>query len=193
MKGLDLNAVLHAAILHGIFKSPSDAIGVAQYEHRLCRRTRQIFGSKGKDQRLTRSSDAANNSMPLSQAARNLLLKHVHDCKRPVGWIGHHRFVQRQGNLSYADLGKEQRTQPVELRHRQRLSETRINHAPQSGPEFFRVRALRHFILEHTQMLGEHLLEIGLIELLARDIREYDPEAERKNGSAHEAMTGRKQ
>ena len=23
--------------------------------------------------------------------------------------------------------------------------------------EFFRVRALRHFILEHTQVLGEHL------------------------------------
>ena len=42
-------------------------------------------------------------------------------------------------------------------------------------------------------MLGEHLLEIGLIELLARDIREYGPEAERKDGSAHEAVTGRKQ
>ena len=42
-------------------------------------------------------------------------------------------------------------------------------------------------------MPGEHLLEIGLIELLARDIREYDPEAVRKNGSALEAMTGRKQ
>ena len=41
-------------------------------------------------------------------------------------------------------------------------------------------------------MLGEHLLEIGLIELLARDIREYGPEAERKNGSALEAMTCRK-
>ena len=33
----------------------------------------------------------------------------------------------------------------------------------------------------------------GLIELLARDIREYGPVAERKNGSAHEAMTGWKQ
>ena len=43
--------------------------------------------------------------MPLSQAARDLLLMHVHDCKRPVGWIGHHRVVQRQGNLSYANLG----------------------------------------------------------------------------------------
>src|SRR6516162_1174762 len=42
-------------------------------------------------------------------------------------------------------------------------------------------------------MLGEHLLEIGLIELLARDIGEYRPEAERKNGSALEAMTGWKQ
>src|SRR5262245_27769154 len=150
MKGEDLNTVLHAAILHGILKSPSDAIGVAQDEHRLCRRTRQIFGSKGKDERLTRSSDAANNSMPLSQAARDLLLMHVHDCKRPVGWTWHHRFVQRQGNLSYADLRKEQRTQPVELRHRQRLSETRINHVPQSGPACFRVPALRHFTLEHT-------------------------------------------
>ena len=57
MKGADLNTVLYAPILHGIFKSPSDAIGVAQDEHRLCRRARQIFGSKGKDQRLTRSSD----------------------------------------------------------------------------------------------------------------------------------------
>jgi len=42
-------------------------------------------------------------------------------------------------------------------------------------------------------MLGEHILEIGLIELLARDIGEYRPEAERKNGSALEAMTGWKQ
>ncbi len=42
-------------------------------------------------------------------------------------------------------------------------------------------------------MFGEHLLEIGLVELLARDIGEYGPEAERKNGSAHEAMTGWKQ
>src|SRR5689334_22924018 len=42
-------------------------------------------------------------------------------------------------------------------------------------------------------MLGEHLLEIGLIELLARDVREYGPKAERNNGPAHEAMTGRKQ
>src|SRR6516225_11784740 len=42
-------------------------------------------------------------------------------------------------------------------------------------------------------MLGEHLLEIGLIELLARDIGEYRPEAERKNGSALEALTGWKQ
>src|SRR5262245_30880185 len=42
-------------------------------------------------------------------------------------------------------------------------------------------------------MLGEHLLEIGLIELLASDIGEYCSEAKRKNGSAHEAMTGRKQ
>src|SRR5262244_3621244 len=108
MKGADLNTVLHAAILHGILKSPSDTIGVAQDEYRLCRRTRQMFGSKGKDQRLTRSSDASNNPMPLSQAARHLLLMHVHDCKRPVGWIGHHRFIQRQGNLSYANLGKEQ-------------------------------------------------------------------------------------
>ena len=41
-------------------------------------------------------------------------------------------------------------------------------------------------------MLGEHLLEIGLIELLARDIGEYRPEAERKNGSPFEAMTGLK-
>src|SRR5215469_17108377 len=39
-------------------------------------------------------------------------------------------------------------------------------------------------------MLGEHLLEIGLIELIARDIGEYRPEAERKNGSPPEAMTG---
>ena len=54
-------------------------------------------------------------------------------------------------------------------------------------------RALRHFILEHTQVLGEHLLEIGLVELLARDVGEYGPEAERNNGFAHEAMTGRKQ
>src|SRR5262252_9886591 len=131
--------------------------------------------------------------MPLSQAARDLLLMHVHDCKRPVGWVGRHRFVQGQGNLSYADFGKEQRTQPVELRHRQRLSETRITHAPQSGPEFFRVRALGHLILENAQMLGEHLLEIGLIELLARDIREYGPEAEWKSGSALEVMTGWKQ
>jgi hypothetical protein len=122
--------VLHAPILHGIFKSPGDAIGVAQDEHRPCRRTRQMFGAKGEDQRLARSSDAANNSMPLSQAARDLLLMHVHHCKRPVGWIVHHWFVQRQGNLSYTDLGKEQCAQPVELRHRQRLSETRINHAP---------------------------------------------------------------
>src|SRR5262249_35765430 len=189
VKGEDLYTVLHAAILHGILKSPSDAIGVAQDDHRLCRRTRQIFGAKGKDQRLTRSSDATNNSMPISQAARDLLLVHVHDCKRPVGWVGRHRFVQGQGNLSYADFGKEQRTQPVELRHRQRLSETRINHAPQSGPEFFRVRTLGHLILEDAQMLGEHLLEIGLIELLARDIREYGPEAERKSESALGAMT----
>src|SRR5262249_37158830 len=42
-------------------------------------------------------------------------------------------------------------------------------------------------------MLGEHFLEIGLIELLARDIGEYRPKAERKNGSALEAMIGRKQ
>src|SRR5215470_10933358 len=102
MKGKDLNSVLHAAILHGILKSPGDAIGVAQDEHWLCRRMRQIFGAKSKDQRLTRSSDAANNSMPLAQAARDLLLMHVHDLKRPVGWIGRHHFVQRQGNLSYA-------------------------------------------------------------------------------------------
>jgi hypothetical protein len=33
-------------------------------------------------------------------------------------------------------------------------------------------------------MLGEHLLEIGLIELLSRDIGEYCSEAERKNGAA---------
>src|SRR5215510_786105 len=65
MKGADLNTVLHAATLHGILKSPSDAVGVAQDEHRLGRRTRQIFGSKGKDQCLTRSSDAANNSIAL--------------------------------------------------------------------------------------------------------------------------------
>src|SRR5262245_20702929 len=65
-------------------KSPSDAVGVAQDEHRLGRRTRQIFGSKSKDQCLTRSSDAANNSMPFSQAARKLLLMHVHHCERPV-------------------------------------------------------------------------------------------------------------
>src|ERR1700746_2633196 len=89
MEGEHENTVLHAAILHGIFKSPSDAVGVAQDEHRLCRRARQIFGSKGKDQRLTRSSDAADNSMPLTQAARDLLLMHIHNCKRPVGWIGH--------------------------------------------------------------------------------------------------------
>ncbi len=42
-------------------------------------------------------------------------------------------------------------------------------------------------------MLGEHLLEIGLIELLARDVREYGSITERNNGSTHEAMTGRKQ
>jgi hypothetical protein len=47
--GADLNTVLHAPTLHGILKSPSDAVGVAQDEHRLGRRTRQIFGSKGKD------------------------------------------------------------------------------------------------------------------------------------------------
>ncbi len=88
--------------------------------------------------------------MPFSQAARDLLLMHVHHSERPVGRIGRHRFVQWQGNLSDANFGKQQRTQPVELRHRQRLSETRINHAPQSGPEFFRVCALSHFILEHT-------------------------------------------
>src|SRR5262245_6375848 len=116
MKGKDLNTVLHAAILHGILKSPGDAIGVAQDEHRLCRRMRQIFGAKSKDQRLTRSSDAANNSMPLAQAASELLLMHGHDFKPPGRRIGSHRFVQRQGTLSYADLGKEQGTQPVELR-----------------------------------------------------------------------------
>jgi len=41
-------------------------------------------------------------------------------------------------------------------------------------------------------MFGEHLLEIGLVELLARDIGEYRPEAERKNGSPLEAMIGLK-
>src|SRR5215469_13961702 len=80
MKGADLNTVLHAPTLHGILKSPSDAVGVAQDEHRLGRRTRQIFGSKGKDQCLTRSSDAANNSMPFSQAARNLLRAAMSGC-----------------------------------------------------------------------------------------------------------------
>src|SRR5262245_40320510 len=162
MKGEDLYTILHATVLHRIFESLSDAIGVAQDEHRLCCRTCQMFGSKGKDQCFTRSSDAANNSMPFSQAARDLLLMHVHDCKGPVGWIGHHRFVKRQGDLSYPDLGKEQRAQSVELWHRQRLSEARINHAPQSGPEFLGVSALRHFILEHTYMLSDHVLEIGL-------------------------------
>ncbi|HEY5809372.1 MAG TPA: hypothetical protein VIT67_15465 [Povalibacter sp.] len=42
-------------------------------------------------------------------------------------------------------------------------------------------------------MLGEHVLEISLIELPARNIREYGPETERKNGAAHEAMTCREQ
>src|SRR6185312_8940594 len=42
-------------------------------------------------------------------------------------------------------------------------------------------------------MLGEHLLEIGLIDLPARDIGEDGPEAERNDGPAHEAVTGRKQ
>ena len=42
-------------------------------------------------------------------------------------------------------------------------------------------------------MLGKHLLEIGLVELPARDIREYGPEAERNDGFAHEAVTGWKQ
>ena len=68
--------------------------------------------------------------MSLAQAARDLLLMHVHDGERPVGWIGRGRFVQRQGNLSYADLGKHQRAQPVELRHRQRLAEALRDHAP---------------------------------------------------------------
>src|SRR5262245_21281875 len=150
MKGADLNTVLHAATLQGILKSPSNAIGVAQNKHRLRRRARKIFGAEGKDQRLARSSDTANDSMSLSQAARDLLLMHVHNRESPVRWVGRHRFVQGQGDLSYTDLRKEQRTQPIELRHRQRLSETRINHAPQSGPEFFRVRALHHFILEYA-------------------------------------------
>ena len=120
----------------------------------------QMLGSKGQDQRLARSGNAANNSMPFPQAARDLFLMHVHDGKCPVGWIGRHRFVQRQGNLSDADLGKEQRAQPIKLRHRQRLADRRINHVPESGPEFFSRRALRHFILEHTKVFGEHLLEI---------------------------------
>src|SRR5690242_18970012 len=42
-------------------------------------------------------------------------------------------------------------------------------------------------------MRRENLFEAGLIELLARDIREYGPEAERKNGPACKAMTGWKQ
>ena len=42
-------------------------------------------------------------------------------------------------------------------------------------------------------MLGEHFLEIGLVELPARDVREYGPETERNDGFAHEAMTGWKQ
>src|SRR5262245_43839193 len=37
-------------------------------------------------------------------------------------------------------------------------------------------------------MLGEHLLKISLIELLARDIGEYGSVSERKNGLAREAM-----
>ena len=84
MKGADLNAVFHAASLHRILKPPSDAVRVAQDEHRLGRRTRLIFGSKGKDQCLARSGDAANNPMPFPRAARNLLLMHVHHGKRPL-------------------------------------------------------------------------------------------------------------
>ena len=44
----------------------------------------------------------------------------------------------------------------------------------------------------NTHRCSAHLLEIGLVELPARDIREYGPEAERKDGFAHEAVTGRK-
>ncbi|MEY9470080.1 hypothetical protein ABH992_002479 [Bradyrhizobium yuanmingense] len=131
--------------------------------------------------------------MPLAQAARELLLMKVHDRERPIRRIGARRIVQRQGNLSYPNLRKQQRAQAVELRHGQRLFETRTHHAPQSRSEFLGVRALGHLVLEQAEMLGEHLLEIGLIELLAGNVSEHGPEAERNDGPAREAMSRRKQ
>src|SRR4029078_8958245 len=66
MKRTDLNAIFDAAFLHRIFEPSGDAVREAKNQHRFARRARQVFGAKGQDERLSRSSDATNDSVPFA-------------------------------------------------------------------------------------------------------------------------------
>ena len=80
------------------------------------------------------------------------------------------RFVERQRNLRDAYLREQPRAHAVDLRQRQPRPDAARHHAPDPFAEGIRIDTFRHLIAEDAALRRKDLMQIGPIELLARDV-----------------------
>src|SRR6516225_7242808 len=118
--------------------------------------------------------------MAFAEAASELLLLQIHHAHQ-VRQVALRALAAEQAELrADAQLGKENPTDSIDLRQRERAAHGGGEHPPQLTLECFRVGVLRHFILTNHAVRFNRLIESGVLELLARDSTEHHAVAPRE-------------
>jgi len=95
MECADLHSILYATFLHRILEAARDAVCKAEHQDGLRCCTGQILGAKGEYQSFARSRYSTQDAMPITEAASDLLLVHIHNGKQCIAICGRRWIVNR--------------------------------------------------------------------------------------------------
>src|SRR5689334_5462355 len=127
---------------------------------------------------LARAGDAMNHAVPLAEASSQLLLLQIHDSD-DVWELRHIGLKQLRWPLD-SDFRKQVVPDPVNLRESQQARERDVKHLPKPLLKVQGIDRLGHFILAYDPVLGNHIAELVVVELLSSDVCQRNAISPRK-------------
>ena len=187
-----VHALAQALGGHGGGELDGQRLVVAKHQHGLACGVGagQVFGAVAQHHGFAGARHAVNDAVAVAQAAGQLLLLQVHHTQH-VGHFGlHASLVEQAGLLGDAHLREEYPAHAVDLRQGERVITLVGEHLPQAALEGLGLHAFGHLVAADDAMRGNGLVQLGISELLARDVGQHHTVAPGKHHFALAAAIG---